>query len=237
MHQPLQTFSNFQEKRKPGKRESRPALACQSVGPLCFAATRPASESKISQLFVTDEKSKRRFLIDTGAQVSVTPASWADKVSGAKRPNVQATNRFSIATYGSRVVHLHFDNRVFDARMISANVKRTLLGADLLRQHNLLVDIRGRRLIEAESFLQINYSVSSISADSVLALIEPTSNKFRKFLYGYPELLQPTFSTAEVKHSVKHFIPTKDLLSLPELAARTNSHLRSRSSSKWRRWI
>ena len=36
--------------------------------------------------------------------------------------------------------------------------------------------------------------------DSVLGLI---------ILNDYPELLQPTFSTAEVKHGVKHFIPTK----------------------------
>ena len=141
MHQPLQTFSNFQKKRKPGKRESGPALDCQSVSPLCFAATRPTSEPKISQLFVTDEKSKRRFLVDTGAQVSVTPASWADKVSGATGPNLQAAKGSSIATYGSRVVHLHFSNRDFDARLISANVKRSLLGADFLRQHNLLVYI------------------------------------------------------------------------------------------------
>ncbi|GFO40170.1 transposon ty3-g Gag-Pol polyprotein [Plakobranchus ocellatus] len=84
----------------------------------------------MTQLFVTDEKSKRRFLVDTGAQVSVTPASWADKVS--------------------------------------------------------------------------------VSTHSDLALIEPTSNRFRKILNSYPQLLQPTFSTAEVKHGVKHFIPTKD---------------------------
>ncbi|GFO17447.1 retrovirus-related pol polyprotein [Plakobranchus ocellatus] len=164
----------------------------------------------MTQLFVTDEKSKRRFLVDTGAQVSVTPASWADKVSGATGPKLQAANGSSIATYGSRVVHLHLGNRIFDARLISANVKRPLLGADFLRQHNLLVDIRGRRLIEADSFSHINCSVSSASTDSDLALIEPTSNRFRKILNGYPELLQPTFSTAEVKHGVKHFIPTKD---------------------------
>ena len=138
---PCKNISNFQKKRKPGKRESGPALDCQSVSPLCFAATRPTSEPKISQLFVTDEKSKRRFLVDTGAQVSVTPASWADKVSGATGPNLQAAKGSSIATYGSRVVHLHFSNRDFDARLISANVKRSLLGADFLRQHNLLVDI------------------------------------------------------------------------------------------------
>ncbi|GFO41225.1 retrovirus-related pol polyprotein [Plakobranchus ocellatus] len=98
----------------------------------------------------------------------------------------------------------------FDARLKSSNVKRPLLGADFLCQHNLLVDIQGRILIEADSFSHINCSVSSASTDSDLALIEPTSNRFRKILNGYPKLLQPTFLTAEVKHGVKHFIPTKD---------------------------
>ncbi|GFO39909.1 retrovirus-related pol polyprotein [Plakobranchus ocellatus] len=140
MHQPLQTFPNVPEKRKPWKRESEPALDSPSAGPICFAATRPTSatsELKMTQLFVTDEKSKRCFLVDTGAQVSVTPASWADKVSGATGPNLQAANGSSIATYGSRIVHLHLGNWVFNARLISANVKRPLLGADFLRQHNL----------------------------------------------------------------------------------------------------
>ncbi|GFO21026.1 retrovirus-related pol polyprotein [Plakobranchus ocellatus] len=149
---------HFQTFKRKGKRESGPVLDSPSAGPRCFAATRPTSatsESNMTQLFVTDEKSKRRFLVDTGAQVSVTPASWADKVSGATGPNLQAANRSSIATYGSRVVHLHLGNRVFDARLISANVKRPLLGADFLRQHNLLVDIRGRRLIETDSFSQL----------------------------------------------------------------------------------
>ncbi|GFR76621.1 retrovirus-related Pol polyprotein [Elysia marginata] len=191
MHQPLPKFSNFQEKSKPGKRERGPSLNCQSVGPPCFAATRPSSEWKISQLFVTDEKSKRCFLVDTGARVSVTPASWADKVSGATGQNLQAANGSSIATYGARVVQLHFGNRVFDACLISANVKRPLLGADFYRQHNLLVDIRGRSLIKADSFSHINCSVSSISSDSVLILLESTSNccyRFLKILNGCPEL-------------------------------------------------
>ena len=43
-----------------------------------------------------------------------------------------------------------------------------------------------------------------------LALVEPSSNKFRKLLNEFPDLLKPTFSTVEVKHGVHHFIPTKD---------------------------
>ncbi|GFN84129.1 retrovirus-related pol polyprotein [Plakobranchus ocellatus] len=128
-----------------------------------------------------------------GQEVSVTPASWADKVSGATGPNLQAANGSSIATFGFRVVLLHFGNRVFDARLISANVKGPLLGADFLRQPNLLVDIRGRRLIEADSFSHINCSVSSVSTDSDLALIEPTSSRFRKILNCGSQARRATF--------------------------------------------
>ncbi|GFN81501.1 Pol polyprotein [Plakobranchus ocellatus] len=104
--------------------------------------------------------------------------------------------------------------------------------------NNLLVDIRGRRLIEADSFSHFNCSVSSASTDSDLALIEPTSNRFRKFLNGYPKLLQPTFSTAEVKHGVKHFIRTKDrpVFARARRLAPDKLYLRRRSFSKWRRW-
>ncbi|GFO17353.1 Pol polyprotein [Plakobranchus ocellatus] len=133
--------SREKETRETGERTS-------TRQPICwFALFRGNVGVEMTQLFVTDEKSERRFLVDTGAQASVTPVSWADKVSGATGPNLQAANGSSIATY--------------------------------------------------------------VSTDSDLTLIEPTSNRFRKILNGYPELLQPTFSTAEVKHGVKHFIPTK----------------------------
>ena len=84
-----------------------------------------------------------------------------------------------------------------------------LLGTYFLRQHNLLVYIRNHRLIEAETFFRIPCSISSVTTRH-LALLEPTSNKFRKVPNDYPDLLKPTFSTALVKHGVQHFIPTKD---------------------------
>ncbi|KAK3750507.1 hypothetical protein RRG08_053877 [Elysia crispata] len=78
-----------------------------------------------------------------------------------------------------------------------------------LRTHNLLVDMRNRRLIEADTFSGIPCYVSTVTPTN-LALVEPSSNKFRKVLNEFPDLLKPTFSTAEVKHGVHHFISTKD---------------------------
>ena len=122
---------------------------------------------------------------------------------------MQAANGTTITTYGAHIVPLRFGGRIFQARLIAADVKRSLLGADFLRQHNLLVDIRNHRLIEADTFSGISCSISSATTNH-LALVEPTSNKFRKVLNEFPDLLKPTFSTAVVKHGVQHFIPTKD---------------------------
>ena len=166
-------------------------------------------EPQTYELFVTDSISKRCFLVDTGAQVSVTPASKLDKKNEPRGPPLQAANGSIITTYGTRFVCLRFGQRNFQARLIAADVSRPLLGADFLRTHNLLVDVRNRRLIEADTFSGIPCYVSAVALTN-LAPVEPSSNKFRKLLNEFPDLLKPTFSTAEVKHGVHHFILTKN---------------------------
>ena len=64
-------------------------------------------------------------------------------------------------------------------------------------------------MIEADTFSCISCSISSATTNH-LALVEPTSNKFREVLNEFPDLLKQTFSTAVVKHGVQHLIPTKD---------------------------
>ncbi|GFR61859.1 retrovirus-related Pol polyprotein [Elysia marginata] len=169
--------------KKPGKRQSRPTVALTSAG------------SFDPQLYITDINTGRRFLVDTGAQVSVIPPTWFDKHHGQCGPPLQAANGTSIATYGSRNVTLRFNETTYDARLIIADVKRPLLGADFFRRHNLLVDRNGQRLIEADIYLSCLCTISRV-AKTKLAPIQQDSNKFRKVLLEFPALLQPTFSSA-----------------------------------------
>ncbi|KAK3734969.1 hypothetical protein RRG08_038991 [Elysia crispata] len=122
-----------------------------------------------STTFITDTKSGRRFLVDTGG-----------------------------SSFGSS------SNL---ACLIIADVKRPLLGADFCRQHNLLVDLRGQRLIEADTYLSSPCSVSKTPVNE-LAPVEVEEIKFRKILHEFPDILRPTFSSADVKHGVRHFVPT-----------------------------
>ena len=82
---------------------------------------------------------------------------------------------------------------MYSARLILADVKKPLLGADFLRQHNLLVDVKGQRLIEATTFASTICGIQ-YSSGHELSLLDSSSNQFRKVLCEFPELLKPTFS-------------------------------------------
>ena len=161
------------------------------------------------QLFITDSNSGRCFLIDTGAQVSVIPATGREK-QFPTTDQLQAANGTPITTYGAISVTLHLNNRTYSARLVKADVKRPLLGADFLRQHNLLVDICGKRLIEADTYSSILCAATHASVHQ-LATISPVSNQYRKVLLGYQEIIQPTFSSDTVIHGVQHYITTSGI--------------------------
>ena len=86
------------------------------------------------QLLVTDSISGRCFLVDTGAQVSVVPATLCDKHSGSSDEHLQTANGTSISTYGAQHVSLRLGTSTYNVRLVKADVKRPLLGADFLRQ-------------------------------------------------------------------------------------------------------
>ncbi|XP_012939641.1 uncharacterized protein LOC106012155 [Aplysia californica] len=159
---------------------------------------------------MTDNITGRRFLVDTGAQVSVIPATQLDKHTGTCGPPLLAANGSNIATYGMRIIPIRTKDRVFTARFVVADVKRPLLGADFLRRHNLLVNVRGLQVINADSLAIYPCSTHRVANASIQELVPvaPQSNKFRKVLSEFPQILQPTFSSSEVKHGVHHHVPT-----------------------------
>ena len=110
-----------------------------------------------------------------------------------------------MATYGACNAPLCFGGRVYSARLVIADVRRPLFGADFLRQHNLLVDLKGHRLIDGFTFSPNTFSVG-IAADHHLALLHSTSNKFLKILEYFPDLLQPTISLSTVLHSEQNYV-------------------------------
>ncbi len=123
-----------------GKRPGRRSLPAMSVG------------HAGSLLFITDTLSGRRFLCDTGAQVSVLPAATSDKQAAGWGPVLLATNGTPIRTFGKRCLSLRFGGQRFQWSFVTASVPMALLGADFLCAHGLLVDVKRKRLVQAETF-------------------------------------------------------------------------------------
>ena len=103
------------------------------------------SHSKL--LYVADKGYKCRYLIDTGAAISVLPKSCANWISGADSLPLVAANNNTIKTYGNckRVVDVGL-KREYPWTFIVADVQQPIIGADFLIHYNLLVDLRSRCL-------------------------------------------------------------------------------------------
>ena len=98
-------------------------------------------------LSIVDDVSKRSFLIDSGADVSVFPATDIQQSFPTKIPSLRAANGTSIACFGSRTVPLSFGPLITKHSFKIASVKQPILGSDFFQKHDLLIDVGGRRLL------------------------------------------------------------------------------------------
>ena len=165
------------------------------------------SHSKL--LYVADKGHKCRYLIDTGAAVSVMPKSCANGISGADSLPLVAANNSTIKTYGNckLVVDVGL-KREYPWTFIVADVQQPIIGADFLIHYNLLVDLRSRCLRDMRTGLAIAASLSSIKPMS-LNRVDTVQNEYTKLLGQFPELTRPTTKGEPVKHGITHKIVTK----------------------------
>ena len=165
------------------------------------------SHSKL--LYVADKGHKCRYLIDTGAAVSVLPKSCANRISDADSLPLVAANNSTIHTYGTckRVVDVGL-KRKYPWTFIVADVQQPIIGDDFLIHYNLLVDLRSRCLRGMRTGLAIAASLSSIKPLS-LNRVDTVQNEYTKLLGQFPELTRPTTKGETVKHGITHKIVTK----------------------------
>ena len=178
-----------------GKRAGRPSVTAAAVGP-----------SLNSLFFVRDHQSGQKYLVDTGAEVSVLPASAVDRRNGSKGRPLSAANGSTINTFGNRKVRLQLCGRTYEWPFLIAAVQRPLLGADFLRRTGLLVDVRGRQLINADDFSSTPLTVANCRL--VHGLTQGPGDCYKRLLSKFPSLTKPTFSGPTTKHGVVLHIPT-----------------------------
>ena len=196
---------------------------CSKAGqtPAKLVATGTTSLLLNHLFFITDNNSAHRFLVDTGAKVSVMPPTRTDRKHPQEGCNLLAVNGSSIPTYEKRSLTLNLGlRRVF----IVANVQAPILGADFLRHFSLLVYIKHSRLIDTTTQLRVQGMVFQTTFPSPSFLPLQPTNIFTSIIAKYPAVFQPYFNTQPAIHDVTHHIQTSEP---PPVAKQDDCLLRS----------
>ena len=122
-------------------------------------------------------------------------------------PPLLAANGSSITTYGTRTLCLHFTFKTYQWNFLLANVTRPLLGADFLHSHSLLVDLKGRWLVDAATFHSAPLNPSAFPAPN-LGAISTSTDQYDSLLEEFPDITTRNFLQSPTKHTVEHFITT-----------------------------
>ena len=133
-------------------------------------------------------------MVDTGAACGI----WTLKLLTEKPPvspiTLQAVNHSPIPTYGhiSRSLDLEL-RRDFTWVFTVADLPHPVLGSDFLHHFNLLVDMRKRRLIDANTELFVTGFKAITSPISPVFFIAATEDPYQTLPCSYPELTNLNF--------------------------------------------
>nr|VZI32676.1 unnamed protein product [Spirometra erinaceieuropaei] len=125
------------------KRPRQPVILTTAAGP-----------SRPSRLFfINDKSSGLRFLVGTGAEVSVIPPLRRHRLKPSQF-SLKAANSTTISTYGQRSLTLDLGlRRRFQWVFIEADFKAPIIGGDFLSSFGLTVDFRHRHLTDTATQL------------------------------------------------------------------------------------
>jgi len=178
------------------------------VGKLTEAAEAdaPPAAHHTCRLFVTDVRSGKRFLIDSGAEISVIPPGNSPRRSSDIVLN--AANGTRIATYGPRELHLNLGlAREFVWTFETADVARPIIGADFLHHFGLLVDVRRKRLIDRSTSKCVK-AISVVDTDVDAIKVVPLPQKWSDMLKSFPSVTRESPVPDKFLHRIEHELHT-----------------------------
>lgn len=162
--------------------------------------------NRSNRLCVIDVDSRERFLVDTGADISVLAAK-NKKQSTSSAYKLYAANNTPIRTYGEKTLTLNLGlRRCFRWTFIIADVKTSILGADFLRHNKLLIDLHQRKLVDRVTELSIKANNCSSTESGVYMI--GRNHAYHNILKQYPDVLRPMSLKSPAKHNVVHHIET-----------------------------
>ena len=153
----------------------------------------------------------KAFLIYTGAEVSVVPASEQERQGAPLQKELVAENGSCIRCYGEKKLRLHVGTRHYEWTFLVADVWRPLIGADFLMHSSLLVDLSNKQLVHPEELnatpLHRTRRRSQITGLAFAATAKPS--QLAKLFAKFPSVTVPNLKIDCPKHEVHHTIETR----------------------------
>ena len=108
----------------------------------------PGGSAGSSLIYLHDELSNRRFLVDTGASISVFPSSASNSSTGVRLLTADGS---TVTCSGSRTIPLRFGTWSCSWTFQLAPVSVPILGADFLQHHDLCVSVSKKKVFSDSS--------------------------------------------------------------------------------------
>ena len=176
------------------------------------AVPQPTNSGDGDLLFILDAVSRRKWLIDGGAFVSIRPPTTEERRAGPTSQKLQAANGTNINCFGETEMDVYLGNRVFRFTVVIADVQHSILGADFLAANYLAPNHCDKNLIDLNDFSTIDVEIDNSTETSRVNFVgekeKEKDSPYYKLLDEFPALSTPNFTLKEVKHGVRHFIPT-----------------------------
>lgn len=146
-------------------------------------------------------------MIDSGAEISVLPASKFREHRIESDVILTAANGSCIKTYGRKLLKVNLGlRREFPFVFTIANISKPIIGADFLAKFGLLVDVQNKKLIDPLTKLSVNAieTFCRVSLPKLFLL----DNKYMHILKEFPSITAPPDYNKVVRHSTVHRIET-----------------------------
>lgn len=118
-----------------------------------------------------------------------------------------AANNTVIPTYGEKTLELNLNlRRPYRWKFVIASVSKPIIGADFLNHHNLIIDMKNRRLIDGTTKLAVNLPLSKSDEPTVRSI--DLQQSFHDILAEFPGTTRLTSMKINPKHTVEHVIET-----------------------------
>ena len=169
----------------------------------------PHDDRQGDLLHFQDPITKKRWLIDGGAFVSLVPPTLAQRAAGPVGTRLQAANGTEIPCYGSIRENVSLGNRVYQYDFIVADVSQPIIGADFLAENYIAPNHRDGNLIDLNDLSIIQQAEPDANCTPLgINFVDQKASPYYQLLDKFPNLSKPSFTPGEVKHGVRHHIPT-----------------------------